>query len=51
MPGTIPRSIHMHAKFSRSPTVVSEKRGIQTDRGMLQLYIVDKMQVSAVITV
>ena len=36
---------NMCAKFGCGPTVVSKKRGVtdrQTDKGMLQLYIVDK---------
>ena len=34
---------HMGAKCGRDPTVVSKKRGVQTDtdKGKLQLYIVD----------
>ena len=42
---------NMCSKFACGPTVVSEKGGVQTDRqtdkGTLQLYIVDVLQIFA----
>ena len=32
---------NMCAKFGCGPTVVSKKRGVPTDKGKLQLYIID----------
>ena len=39
----------MCAKFGCGPTVVSKKRGVQTDKGTLQLYIVDNNNVKTII--